>query len=189
MSTPQPQTSILGPQDVRCVLADPPWDAESGGGQIKRGADRHYPLLSPDEIVRVIQTECPHWSRLCDSAHLWMWVTNTTITNGHAHQVAAGLGFEPKTLVTWCKSSDGTTPQKGLGFYTFGATEHLMLCVRGETMKPETRPATWFAAPRGKHSRKPEESYDIIEAATPGARLELFARRSREGWAVWGNEV
>jgi N6-adenosine-specific RNA methylase IME4 len=189
VSTPQPQTSILGPQDVRCIVADPPWDTEAGGGKIKRGADRHYPLLSPDEIVEVIQRHCPHWSRVCDSAHLWMWVTNTTVCNGDAHQVAKGLGFEPKTLVTWVKAREDFTPQKGLGFYTFGATEHLMLCVRGETMKPETRPATWFAAPRGEHSRKPEKSYQIIEAATPGARLELFARRPREGWTVWGNEV
>jgi N6-adenosine-specific RNA methylase IME4 len=29
----------------------------------------------------------------------------------------------------------------------------------------------------------------MVETATPGPRLELFARRTRPGWTVWGNEV
>ena len=29
----------------KTIYADPPWK-ESGGGKIKRGADRHYPLMS-----------------------------------------------------------------------------------------------------------------------------------------------
>lgn len=183
----QPQTSILGPQDIRCVLIDPPWDAEQGGGD--KGANAHYPLISPAEVVDVVQYDCEYWPRLCDSAHLWLWVTNTTIVNGDAHEVAAGLGFRPVSQITWCKATEDGRPQRGIGFYTFGATEHLWLCVRGETIKPDERPPTWFQAPRGRHSAKPDESYSLIEAASPGGRLELFARRKRAGWLVWGNEV
>jgi N6-adenosine-specific RNA methylase IME4 len=29
----------------------------------------------------------------------------------------------------------------------------------------------------------------MVEAVSPGPRLELFARRARPGWTVWGNEV
>ena len=32
------------------IYADPPWK-ERGGGRIKRGADRHYPLMSTREIM------------------------------------------------------------------------------------------------------------------------------------------
>jgi site-specific DNA-cytosine methylase len=32
------------------ILADPPW-LERGGGQTKRGADRHYPLMPTKEIA------------------------------------------------------------------------------------------------------------------------------------------
>ena len=36
---------------------------------------------------------------------------------------------------------------------------------------------------------KIEEQYAIIERCSPGPYLELFARRKRLGWDVWGNEV
>jgi len=34
----------------RTIYADPPWP-EYGSGKIKRGADRHYPLMSIKAIV------------------------------------------------------------------------------------------------------------------------------------------
>ncbi len=48
---------------------------------------------------------------------------------------------------------------------------------------------SWFYAPVQGHSVKPEEQYAIIERCSPGPYLELFARRRRPGWSVWGNEV
>lgn len=42
---------------------------------------------------------------------------------------------------------------------------------------------------RGKHSRKPDEAFDVFESVSPGPRLELFSRRPRDGWSVWGEEV
>jgi N6-adenosine-specific RNA methylase IME4 len=40
-----------------------------------------------------------------------------------------------------------------------------------------------------RHSEKPSRSFEIIEAVSPGPRLEMFARAPRAGWDVWGNEV
>ena len=46
------------------------------------------------------------------------------------------------------------------------------------------------ARPRKReHSRKPDELYDLIEAYSPGPRLELFARGSRPGWTTWGDQA
>ena len=39
------------------------------------------------------------------------------------------------------------------------------------------------------HSAKPEGFLDLVEATSPGPRLELFARRQRLGWDTWGNEA
>ena len=45
-------------------------------------------------------------------------------------------------------------------------------------------------APRREHSQKPDEVQDYIETMYPNMdRLEMFARSSRPGWDVWGNEV
>lgn len=38
------------PAQFRTILIDAPWP-ERGGGKIKRGADRHYPLMSVPKIM------------------------------------------------------------------------------------------------------------------------------------------
>jgi hypothetical protein len=40
-----------------------------------------------------------------------------------------------------------------------------------------------------EHSRKPDEQYPFIEAASPGPFLEMFARYAQPGWTVWGDEA
>jgi N6-adenosine-specific RNA methylase IME4 len=45
-------------------------------------------------------------------------------------------------------------------------------------------------APKQDHSRKPDEVQDRIDSMYPDAhRLEMFARRKRDGWDAWGNEI
>jgi N6-adenosine-specific RNA methylase IME4 len=45
-------------------------------------------------------------------------------------------------------------------------------------------------SPRLEHSRKPDNVFEALERLFgPVRRLELFARRSRPGWEVWGNEI
>jgi N6-adenosine-specific RNA methylase IME4 len=44
-------------------------------------------------------------------------------------------------------------------------------------------------APVGAHSEKPDEAYNRIRRLYPGPFLELFGRKRRDGWTVWGNEV
>jgi N6-adenosine-specific RNA methylase IME4 len=56
---------------------------------------------------------------------------------------------------------------------------------RWDTHRSETR---WFTWPRGKHSQKPEHFYDLVEQMSAPPYVELFARRHRLGWDVWGNE-
>ena len=55
--------------------------------------------------------------------------------------------------------------------------------------------ATWpqvahvgLLSERFEHSRKPDSVHELAEQH-PGPYLELFARRSREGWDTWGNEI
>jgi site-specific DNA-methyltransferase (adenine-specific) len=47
-----------------------------------------------------------------------------------------------------------------------------------------------IVTPVRKHSQKPDEQYGKIERLFPGkSYLELFARKKREGWDSWGNEI
>lgn len=81
--------------------------------------------------------------------------------------------------------------RSGLGHYARGSHELLLFGSRGKTHFPPTDvvPKSVQFAPITEHSAKPELFYNIIEACSPGPRLEMFARNARPGWAVFGNEV
>lgn len=170
--------------NFQTVLIDPPWN-ETGGGKIKRGADKHYPVMRWPEIVATI-TGCPHWKDVAGSSHLYLWVTNNHLPDGL--KVIEALGYRYVTNVVWAK--DG---RSGLGQYFRGRHELLLFATRGpRPTEPKTdlrNVPSLFNAPRGRHSEKPAQSYDLIESRSQAPRLELFARRVRPGWVAWGNEV
>ena len=65
------------------------------------------------------------------------------------------------------------------------ATENLRACVEVKNTEREAA-----HAPRLGHSVKPERFYEIIEAAYPTLpKIELFCRKPRPGWSVWGNQA
>ena len=157
----------------RTILADPPWNIEQVGG---RGASRHYPLMTLNQIKSL-----PVGSLAQDNAHLWLWVTNATLR--HGYDVAEAWGFTVRSPLTWVKF------RLGLGNYLRNATEHLLFATKGRGPVEFRSQPTWLNAPVQDHSHKPEEQFAIIERCSPGPYLELFARRPRPGWDVWGDEV
>lgn len=181
-------------EGFHCIAADPPWK-ERGGGKIKRGADRHYPLLDRHEIVEVM-LKSPLW-QLAPDCHLWLWGTTNHLKD--ALWVGDALGFRHIRAVPWLKADiaaevAGRKPwfelqAGGLGQYVRGIHEdlHLFAKVGGKKLKaPGKLPLGVIIAPRGKHSEKPQAAYDLIEQVSPGPRAELFAREMRDGWNCWG---
>jgi N6-adenosine-specific RNA methylase IME4 len=62
--------------------------------------------------------------------------------------------------------------------------------VRGEPVLTLTNQSTLLLAPKGEHSAKPDAFYALVESLCPAPRyLELFARKARPSWDVWGDEV
>jgi N6-adenosine-specific RNA methylase IME4 len=45
-----------------------------------------------------------------------------------------------------------------------------------------------FQAENWKHSQKPDAFYEQLNRLN-GNKIDLFARKKRKGWDVWGNEV
>lgn len=44
----------------------------------------------------------------------------------------------------------------------------------------------WWEWKRGAHSAKPAAFLDMVDAVSPGPRVELFSRTPRLGWDSWG---
>lgn len=160
------------PTTFTTLVIDPPWQYDN---RATRGAaEDHYPTMSMDELSAL---ELP----AADNAHLYLWVTNGFLREGFA--LLDAWGFTYKACLTWCK------PQIGMGNYFRNATEHVYFAVRGSLPTEANNISTWFVADRTRHSAKPEQFYDIVEKSSPGPYMEMFARRRRLGWHVWGNEA
>ena len=169
----------------RTIVADPPWP-EHGGGRIKRGADRHYPLMNVREIAAL-----GSWVRERthpEGCHIYLWATNNYLAD--ALGVMTAWGFRYITCITWAKEG-----APGLGQYYRGKTEHCLFGIRGQlpyrTLADGKRAqgTTLIMAPRGRHSEKPEDLQEMAERVSHGPYLEMFARRQRPGWDTWGNDT
>lgn len=158
----------------RTIVADPPWRYQDAG--CRGAAAGHYPTMSLEKICALAIRE-----HAAQDAHCYLWVTNPMLVEGF--KVLAAWGFEFKTMLTWKK------PRLGLGRYYRSQTEHVLFGVRGKLPLHAQDISNFFEAPQGRHSEKPEEFSALVERASPGPYLELFARKQRPGWTCWGAEV
>ena len=160
----------------RTICADVPWRFDTGGADFGDGlAADCYPTMSLEEICSL-----PIGDLAAPDSHLYLWVPATKIPDGM--KVMDAYGFRFVALLTWVK------PSGGLGRWWRYATEYVAFGVKGKLM---TRPnlTNVIHAKRTGHSRKPDEFYDLVEQASPGPYVDLFARRQRAGWTCWGNQV
>lgn len=179
------------------IVADPPWPYTSPGqigatlehrpnrditkNRMGAGSVERYGAMSIGDIRSL---DVP----AAENAHLYLWFTNQFAVE--AHDVARAWGFRPVTICTWVKVKPDGSPSMKMGYYFRGATEHFLFGVKGsQRLIAQRALPTAYLWPRTPHSEKPEAFYDLVEEASPGPFLELFARRYRLGWTSWGNEV
>lgn len=178
----------VGNKKFKTVLADPPWQFQNRTGKMAPEHKRlsRYGTMPLEEIMQL-----PVSSLLAETAHLYLWVPNALLPEGL--QVLAAWGFKYKSNIVWHKvRKDGGPDGRGVGFYFRNTTELLLFGVRGKdarTLAPGRKQVNIIRTQKREHSRKPDETYEIIEACSPGPFLELFARGSRKGWITWGNQA
>lgn len=176
------------------IIADPPWAYSDKMAKMKStggGAATKYACMTVEAIRLFLRTERVE---IADDAHLWLWTTNAFI--GEALGVATEWGFKQKTVATWVKGRvDGGRLVQHIcqGRYLRNSTEHVLFCVRGKAPARVKNIPTAFVYPgrwKGRiHSEKPPVIHEWAEKLWYGPRLELFARREREGWDVVGDQV
>ena len=113
--------------------------------------------------------------------HIWATANNFLF---NAKDIIESWGFRVVGNFIWVK------PQLGRGHYWRQSHEILLTAVRGKDDRfDDLGLRSWIEAPRGRHSEKPEAIYGLLERASPGPRLEIYARQIRRGWYCWGHEI
>jgi N6-adenosine-specific RNA methylase IME4 len=170
--------------NYKTILADPPWKWKPTGDQSARGRQPvkvPYPMMDTADICAL-----PIGDLAAPGAHLWLWTDNGHLRDGF--EVMEAWGFRYLAPVTWIKPS-------GAGMWFVHRTQTLLFGYRSPLVMRERYRANVFEATPGAHSAKPQASYELIEAVSEPARIEIFARPwtplfpRRDGWDVWGNEV
>lgn len=169
------------------ILADPPWRFTNRTGKV---APEHRRLSRYDTMTLADICALPVADAAASASHLYLWCPNALLREGL--EVLAAWGFAYKSNLIWHKvRKDGGSDGRGVGFYFRNVTELILFGVRGSlrTGPAGRRQVNLFATRKREHSRKPDELYPIVEACSPGPRLELFARYPQPGWTVWGDEA
>jgi N6-adenosine-specific RNA methylase IME4 len=175
------------------LYADPAWEDEFGPND--RQAERHYPLMSADELKAL-----PVLDIAADDSILFLWAAPHTFLL--MADIMKTWGFTYRTHFVWAKI------KIGCGEYLRNQHECLLVGRRGAFPPPfesdrvgsvvEKPPfesdgadSIIIKAPTGAHSEKPAIFAEFIEAWYADVpKIELFCRgKPRPGWSGWGNEV
>jgi N6-adenosine-specific RNA methylase IME4 len=171
------------------IVADPPWTYAEGWpvgrpalGVVNDG--RRTPLKYDAMSVKEIATLPVRDLADPSGCHLYLWTTNRYLPD--AFGVVKAWGFRYSQLLVWAKTPMGCGPG---GTFAQNA-EYILFARRGSLRHKRRLDSVWFNWPRtAKHSKKPEHFLDMVETVSPGPYLELFSRRHRLGWSVWGDQV
>lgn len=181
------RTAVRG-RKFACVLADPPWQFINRTGKV---APEHRRLSRYGTMNIEAISSLPVAEIAASVAHLYLWVPNALLPEGL--RVMSAWGFDYKSNIVWRKvRKDGGSDGRGVGFYFRNVTEIVLFGIRGKnarTLQPGRTQVNYLETRKREHSRKPDEIYPIIEACSPGPRIELFARGARPGWSAWGNQA
>ena len=176
------------------IYADPPWRfknwsmaelAKRGEKWARRNGRSPYNVMDQADICAM-----PVESLAAKDCVLFMWATYPKLPE--ALEVISAWGFTYKTVAfTWTKlNPSGRGYHFGLGYWTRGNPEICMLATRGKPKRVNNSVANLLIWPRGKHSKKPDETRTrIVKLMGNLPRVELFARQTAPGWDSWGNEV
>jgi N6-adenosine-specific RNA methylase IME4 len=171
----------------RTIVADPPWPYEDGFSTQSRTNGKWdapftrkplpYAAMSLGDIRSL-----PVGTLAAADCRLFLWTTNRHLPD--AFTVLVGWGFRYRQLLVWHKR-DGNMG----GSVAPTSAEFLIVATRGTPERLAKMPSAVISTAQPKrHSTKPDIWIDYIEQVSPGPYVELFSRRHRLGWDVWGNE-
>ena len=162
------------------IVVDPPWPVKKIIRKTRPNqvADLDYSTMSLEEIQKL-----PIQKIAADNSVLFLWTTHKYLP--YAFDIMSAWGFKYQRTLTWDK-------RNGISLFGFHhRTEFLLFGYKGHLdiyPRRKTIP-TLLVGKSLRHSAKPDSIMNLIKDAYPEPRLELFARGTRDGFDVWGDEA
>lgn len=177
------------------AMFDFPWKWRNWSPTVKnrRSPEAKYKTMTMEEVARA-----PVRELLAPGGVAWIWCTWPLIAD-QSMICQNAWGLEIKTGGAWSKRTATGKLRVGTGFILRSVCEPFLIAtLPGHKLKAgsrtynliETLTDLELPGRARQHSRKPEESYHLIEKMTPGwRRADVFARERRPGWDPFGLEV
>jgi N6-adenosine-specific RNA methylase IME4 len=173
------------------IAIDVPWQFTTFSERSSRAIFEHYEPMTLDEIKAL-----PIKQLGATDCAVFIWVTWPNLAIWHPVMEAWGVSYSALAF-DWIKlNPDGEGLHWGGGYSSRANPEPCLLARIGSPLRLDEGvhsvifdEGATIIAPRGEHSEKPDEAYRRMERLYAGPRLELFARKERPGWTVWGNEI
>jgi N6-adenosine-specific RNA methylase IME4 len=172
-------TSCVPAPKYDLIVIDPPWPITKITRNVRPQQTKHldYQTMNFDWIETL-----PIASIAEDNAMIFLWTIQKYLPV--SFRLLENWGFKYQRTLTWDKGN-------GMCLFRFHhRTEFVLFGYKGKiAMYPRQKAVpTMFSGKSERHSAKPDNFYTMIEHFGD-KRIDVFARKEREGWSVFGNEV
>ncbi len=163
------------------AVIDPPWPYtrvsanNKLSGYVSRDGATQYTTLSIEDMAAL------PISKLVEK-YVFVWTVGPFIRESLS--LLDAWGFEYKSQLCWIKDDK----QLGVGYWFRGNHEFVLVGKKPGAASVRTGESSVLWHPRMGHSRKPDFLHELLERHFPGPFVEIFGRRTRNGWTVFGDQ-
>ena len=170
------------------IYADPPWQYGDKLQHHGGSADSHYDTMPIEDICNLQVNGKPVKDITDENCFLFLWGTWAFLSE--ALRVIDAWGFKYKTSgFVWVKTYQSGKDVFGMGNYTRGNTEYVLLAIKGKPKRKSKFVSQIIKTTIKEHSKKPDiVRSKIVQLCGDLPRLEIFARTKIHGWDTFGND-